>query len=39
MHRRFGVPYHLALNGGVLVLTAHDCPDDLAACAPTSTRV
>lgn len=31
MHRRFGVPYHLALNGGVLVLTAHDCPDDLAA--------
>ena len=31
MHRRFGVPYHLAVNGGVLVLTAHDCPDDLAA--------
>lgn len=30
MQRRFGVPYHLALNGGVLVLTAHDCPDDLA---------
>jgi hypothetical protein len=30
MHRRFGVPYHLALNGGVLVLTAHDCPEDLA---------
>lgn len=30
MHRRFGVRYHLALNGGVLVLAAHDCPDDLA---------
>jgi hypothetical protein len=29
MHRRFGVPYHLALNGGVLVLAAHDCADDL----------
>jgi hypothetical protein len=24
------VPYHLALNGGVLILTRHDCPDDLA---------
>ena len=30
MQRRFDVPYHLALNGGVLVLTRHDCPDDLA---------
>jgi hypothetical protein len=30
MQRRFDVPYHLALNAGVLVLTRHDCPDDLA---------
>jgi hypothetical protein len=30
MHRRYGVPYLLAVNGGVLVLAQHDCPDDLA---------
>ncbi|HEY0814428.1 MAG TPA: hypothetical protein VGE11_14210 [Pseudonocardia sp.] len=30
MQRRFDVPYHLALNAGVLILTRHDCPDDLA---------
>lgn len=29
-HRRFGVPYHLALNAGVLTLMAHDNPKDLA---------
>ncbi|WP_219414409.1 hypothetical protein [Pseudonocardia nigra] len=29
MHRRFGVKYHLAVNAGVLVLVAHDCPAEL----------
>ena len=28
-HRTYGVPYHLAVNGGVLTLLNHDCPDDL----------
>ena len=30
LHRRFDVKYHLILNGGLLALFAHDCPDDLA---------
>ncbi len=29
LHRRFGVPYHLVVNGGLLALIAHDCPEDL----------
>ncbi|MBA3906562.1 MAG: hypothetical protein H0X35_07755 [Pseudonocardiales bacterium] len=30
MQRPFDIAYHLALNAGVLILTRHDCPDDLA---------
>ena len=26
LHRRFGVKYHLVVNGGLLALIAHDCP-------------
>ncbi|MEJ3653018.1 hypothetical protein WEH80_08540 [Actinomycetes bacterium KLBMP 9759] len=29
-HRRYGIPQMWAMNGGLLDLLAHDCPDDLA---------
>jgi hypothetical protein len=30
-HRRYGIKQMCAMNGGLLDLLAHDCPDDLAA--------
>jgi hypothetical protein len=29
-HRRYGIPQMWAMNGGLIDLLAHDCPDDLA---------
>lgn len=34
-HRRFGVRYHLALNGPLLTMIAHDCPTPVLADGTT----